>query len=92
MSESVHLTAVEQFWAWADRGACRGRESLFYHGEDEPKGKRRRKEAEAKSICEGCEVLETCRDYALNNGELYGVWGGLTENERHRLTGRQRSG
>lgn len=87
-----YATALEQFWSWAEDGACRGREALFYHAEDEAKGLRRRKEVEAKKVCATCPVLDTCRDYALEHGELYGVWGGLTENERHRLSGRQRSG
>ena len=36
-----------------------------------------------RSVCEGCQVVTPCLDYAL----LYrvkGVWGGMTERERDR--------
>ena len=76
----------------SDEGACLDHDELFYSAEDEPKGQRRRKEQEAKAICETCAVLETCRQFAMDQGELYGVWGGLTESERHKLAGRHRTG
>jgi WhiB family redox-sensing transcriptional regulator len=88
----TETTWLEQHWAWADRGACTALPDLFYNAEDEPKGVRRRKEAAAKKLCAGCPVLAECRAHAMANRELYGVWGGLTESERHRLAGRQRTG
>ena len=40
----------------------------------------------ATSVCAACPVLAECRDYALDaSGELDGVWGGLSANERRRL-------
>ena len=48
---------------------------------------RRRRLLEAKRICEQCPVLAVCRRYALENGEKFGVWGGLSESERRRLRG-----
>lgn len=39
----------------------------------------------AKQICAVCEVKAQCLEYALENGELIGVWGGLTEKERREL-------
>lgn len=86
------LTAVDDRWFWADRGNCVGRPELFYHGEDDLKGLRRLNEEMAKRICDECVVIADCRRHALDHGELYGVWGGLTENERHRLAQRQRTG
>jgi len=41
-------------------------------------------------VCKGCEVREQCLDYALANGEKFGIWGGLSERERRRLR-RQRA-
>lgn len=87
-----NLTPTSEFWSWRDDGACLGHDDLFYSAEDEPKGERRRKEARAKTICETCPVLKTCRQFAMESKELYGVWGGLTETERHKLAGRQRTG
>lgn len=40
---------------------------------------------EAKRICEGCEVRSECLDYALENDERFGIWGGLSERERRKL-------
>lgn len=39
----------------------------------------------AKAICQGCPVREDCLDYAMANGEKFGIWGGYTERERNRL-------
>jgi WhiB family redox-sensing transcriptional regulator len=35
-------------------------------------------------------VREDCLEYALANGEKFGIWGGLSERERRRLR-RQRA-
>jgi WhiB family transcriptional regulator, redox-sensing transcriptional regulator len=37
---------------------------------------------EAKRICQLCEMRATCLEYALENDERFGVWGGLSEKER----------
>jgi WhiB family redox-sensing transcriptional regulator len=41
-----------------------------------------RREATAKAMCRDCPALLACRDHALTHGEVYGVWGGLGEQER----------
>ena len=40
---------------------------------------------EAKRICLGCEVKNSCLESALANDERFGIWGGLSERERRRL-------
>lgn len=40
---------------------------------------------DAKKICGGCEVKAQCLDYALENDERFGIWGGLSERERRKL-------
>ena len=40
---------------------------------------------EAKEVCRGCVVREACLEYALTNGEKFGIWGGMSERERRRL-------
>jgi WhiB family transcriptional regulator, redox-sensing transcriptional regulator len=39
----------------------------------------------AKQVCRGCELVDACKERALATGEEYGIWGGLTEDERRRL-------
>ena len=39
----------------------------------------------AKKICNTCDVKEKCLDYALENDERFGIWGGLSERERRNL-------
>ncbi|MBA0126306.1 WhiB family transcriptional regulator [Haloechinothrix sp. YIM 98757] len=38
-----------------------------------------------KRVCGSCPVRERCLRYALDTGQRYGVWGGLTEDERRQL-------
>jgi WhiB family redox-sensing transcriptional regulator len=45
---------------------------------------------EAKEVCRGCVVREECLEFALQNGEKFGIWGGLSERERRRIR-RQRA-
>jgi WhiB family redox-sensing transcriptional regulator len=40
---------------------------------------------DAKRICSGCDVRQQCLDYALQNDERFGIWGGLSERERRKL-------
>jgi len=40
---------------------------------------------DAKRICTGCSVRAQCLEYALENDERFGIWGGLSERERRKL-------
>ena len=77
---------VADLWAWQYDGACRltGSES-FYHPDGERGASRRLRDAAAKDICSGCPVIVACREHALAIREPFGVWGGLTEDERAQL-------
>lgn len=39
----------------------------------------------AKRICTTCDVRDQCLEYALQNDERFGIWGGLSERERRKL-------
>ena len=43
----------------------------------------------AKAVCRACPVQAACLEYALTNGERFGVWGGLSPNERDELRRRR---
>lgn len=40
---------------------------------------------EAKRVCSACVVRTDCLEYALENGEKFGIWGGMSERERRRV-------
>lgn len=40
---------------------------------------------DAKRICTSCDVRAQCLQYALENDERFGIWGGLSERERRKL-------
>ena len=70
-------------WSWQVHGACRDVDpEQFFHPEGERGGVRRRRDDAAKAICAQCPVLQSCREHALAVREPYGVWGGLSEDER----------
>lgn len=64
---------------WDHRAACRGADTaMWFPDPKEP--------AEAaKAVCAGCPVRDECLDYALASRQRFGVWGGMSEQERRRL-------
>jgi WhiB family redox-sensing transcriptional regulator len=40
---------------------------------------------EPKRVCRACGVRAECLEYALETGQQFGIWGGLSERERRRL-------
>lgn len=40
---------------------------------------------EAKEVCRSCVVRAECLDFAVANGERFGIWGGLSERERRKV-------
>jgi len=78
---------------WAGGARCRGEDAALFFGPNgfEPKRERLAREAAAKAICRGCPALMACREQAVRDGELYGVWGGLGEADRRPLIERHAS-
>ncbi len=70
--------------AWQDEANCLGVDPDLFFPE------RGASTREAKEVCRGCVVKDDCLEYALENGEKFGIWGGLSERERRRLR-RQRA-
>ncbi len=73
-------------WDWQIDGACRGVDTaVFFHPDGERGASRAQREASAKAICATCPVLMQCAAHALTVREPYGVWGGMSEDEREAL-------
>jgi WhiB family redox-sensing transcriptional regulator len=87
MAEIRRLPALRQGdWDWQMSAACRGSDtSTFYHPENERGPSRTRRETRAKAVCAACPVIESCLRWALAAREPYGVWGGLSVEEREAL-------
>lgn len=39
----------------------------------------------AKKVCLMCDVREECLEYALDNRERFGIWGGVSERDRRKI-------
>ena len=71
---------------WQFEGACVDADPESFFLEPNMRGKEKRtREVNAKAICNTCPVKQKCLDHALKVPEIYGVWGGMTEEERHIL-------
>jgi WhiB family redox-sensing transcriptional regulator len=69
---------------WQDHANCLGVDPDLFFPE------RGASTREAKEVCRGCVVRAECLEFALQNGEKFGIWGGLSERERRRIR-RQRA-
>lgn len=65
--------------AWKVRANCMGVDPELFFPE---RGSSTR---EAKEVCRGCVVREDCLEFAIANGEKFGIWGGMSERERRRV-------
>lgn len=80
------MTAADSRAEWWSRAACSTSDpDLFFP--ISATGLALRQEAQAKAICARCQIRRGCLDYALDVGPVQGIWGGMTEEERGRLTG-----
>ena len=77
--DAVSLLYGRQERDWQSRANCMGVDPDLFFPE------RGASTREAKEVCRGCVVREDCLEYALANGEKFGIWGGLSERERRRL-------
>ena len=67
---------------WVRDAACKGQGDLFIA---EPPALRIGDPSRAKQICAACPVQAPCLEFAINNREREGIWGGLTVAERWEL-------
>jgi len=70
--------------SWQDSSNCLGVDPDLFFPE------RGASTREAKEVCRGCVVQNDCLEFALENSEKFGIWGGMSERERRRIR-RQRA-
>jgi WhiB family redox-sensing transcriptional regulator len=64
---------------WQDQASCLGMDPDLFFPE------RGASTRDAKAICAACPVRVECLEFALSNGEKFGIWGGMSERERRRV-------
>ena len=62
--------------SWQADAACVGHDPEMFFSE---------RFAAAVAVCAGCPVRERCLSWAIETGQQFGVWGGMTETPRMRL-------
>ena len=82
-SEDANILAAPSFM---DLGSCRGLDPEIFFPD------RGHSLRPAQKVCGGCIVADECLEYALANGERFGVWGGTSERERRRIRRARRLG
>jgi WhiB family redox-sensing transcriptional regulator len=80
---TISTFPVEPDKNWQDLANCKGVDPMLFYPE---RGESTR---ESKEVCKGCEVRYDCLEFALQNGEKFGIWGGLSERERRRIRRRR---
>ncbi len=66
---------------WMDHAACRTQPTDVFFPTTTAGYKA------AQALCAGCDVQSTCLAWAVATDQPYGVWGGLSFDERERLRG-----
>jgi WhiB family redox-sensing transcriptional regulator len=61
-----------------DLAECRGMTDLFYPEQFESA-------KQAKAVCAECPIVKQCLEYALDLGDMEGIWGGKSPKERAKL-------
>jgi WhiB family redox-sensing transcriptional regulator len=71
---------VEPNSIWKLSGSCSrtGQPDLWY-------STNRQEQRAAQKICYRCPVLSECLIYAFQKDEQFGIWGGMTEQERRNV-------
>ena len=79
------LIPTARYWSWQDNGLCKsdGVDATVFFNDEMLRGyEKTARESAAKKICTACPVKTECLEHALTVPENFGVWGGLTEEER----------
>lgn len=76
---------------WTPQAACKEEDPELFFPKKPDVGEVAVTNAKAaKEICATCPVLMECREYALDNPAMQGVWGGMTHPERLRARAERR--
>lgn len=71
---------------WHDHAACRDEDPELFFPTSSSGPDHDRQVAMAKAVCERCEVRTACLEEAVRRQVRDGIWGGMTDTERRRLS------
>lgn len=89
MNDHERLTRLFRRADWMTDAPCAGRTDIYYpiqHGNGE-----RDAIQQAKAICNECPNRIRCLEYAIDNGEDHGIWGGYSVRQRRRIAADRRA-
>ena len=64
---------------WVEDGVCASVDTDIFFPESGGNESKR-----AKAICSTCPVIDQCREYAMANPQVRGIWGGTSWTERYK--------
>jgi len=64
---------------WVDYAACKGMDPNIFFPE------RGASTEPARNVCSNCTVRIQCAQYAIDNADRHGIWGGLSEKKRRKI-------
>jgi WhiB family redox-sensing transcriptional regulator len=74
---NTHRVVSGSDFDWRELASCAGKQELFFSDHKASVVR------EAKKFCDVCVVRTQCLAHAMKHDE-YGIWGGLTANERRK--------
>lgn len=81
----VRLRHPEVDVSWQERANCLDADAEAFFPSEKV-----RITSGVRRICEGCPVRPDCLEHAMTHGEWFGVWGGLSVDERRQLERKRR--
>lgn len=76
----LHSEELKMPGEWINYAACRNEDPEIFFSELDGQF------TDAVRVCDTCPVTSQCLNYAIDNGEKHGVFGGLTPAQRLQLT------
>lgn len=77
--------------AWRDEAACLGADPELFFPITVTGPMHEATLTAARGICQSCEVISACLNFALAEGIDDGIWAGTTPDERRRMPATRRS-
>ena len=77
------MTTIQYLGEWQAAGACLSADPEIFFPVSGT-GASTRQIEQARRICARCPVRRECLDWAMSSGEMHGIWGGTTPEDRTR--------